>query len=84
MSFDGKTEEKKEKPKALLNPCSPCLCSGAPCEQCQFGYQSAESNDKSMRAILLDTNENAFNKSIAEAYKEYHSDWEEILKGDKK
>ena len=84
MSFDGPVEEKKEKPKTMLNPCNPCLCIGAPCEQCQFGYRTAEENHESMKRILLDTDANSFNKSIAEAYKDYHPDWEERLKGEQK
>ena len=36
----------------MLTPCSPCICTEASCEQCMFGYQSAETKHKLMKQII--------------------------------
>ena len=44
---------RKEKGKGveiiMLTPCNPCICTGASCEQCMFGYQSAQTNEANNR-----------------------------------
>lgn len=81
--------EKKEdvkKPKKtglILTPCSPCICSGAPCEQCMFGYRSAEDNHKSMKRLIeaVERGEKPFGYQLVDSYKIVHSNWREQMEG---
>ena len=68
----------------MLNPCSPCVCKGAPCEQCLFGYQSKENNHKSMKELLLDymAGKKSVGWKCAELYMSYHKNWREELDED--
>ena len=65
----------------MLNPCKPCCCPGAPCEQCGFGYRTLKENHESMKQLLIEFN--AGKKPIgwkaAELYTFYHSDWKSEL-----
>jgi hypothetical protein len=53
----------------LLSPCSPCVCLGAPCEQCMFGYKSAEENHRLLKDVL----ENNRYEGIVRSYNLYHN-----------
>ena len=61
----------------MLTPCNPCVCLGAPCEQCMFGYASNEMNHKRMKRLieLIDKGEKPNGYVIVERYKKYHSNW---------
>lgn len=61
----------------MLNPCSPCVCSGATCEQCMFGYRSKESNHEHMKELFLavEAGEKPAGWKVVETYKSYHPDW---------
>ena len=65
----------------MLNPCKPCCCPGAPCEQCGFGYRTPEENHESMKQLLIEFN--AGKKPIgwkaAELYMFHHNDWQSEL-----
>lgn len=67
----------------MLTPCSPCLCSGAPCEQCMFGYRSDENNHRIMKNMFktVASGENAlpYEFKLVEKYKNYHTNWKEQL-----
>ena len=58
-----------EKIEELFDPCKPCICSGAPCEQCMFGYKREKERIKILKEILK---ENKF-KSIVESYNLLHN-----------
>lgn len=61
----------------MLAPCNPCVCPGAPCEQCAFGYQSAESKHNMMKRLILAyiAGERPNGWRCAETYMRYHPDW---------
>lgn len=61
----------------MLKPCDPCSCPGAPCEQCMFGYQSEESNHKTMKHLIEGTlaGEKPFAYQLAEEYIRKHPNW---------
>lgn len=65
----------------MLNPCRPCCCPGAPCEQCGFGYRTREENHESMKQLLIEFNagEKPIGWKAAELYMFYHSDWKSEL-----
>ena len=67
--------------KAWLDPCNPCVCTGAPCEQCMFGYQSRETNHKLMKNLIIATNngEKPNGWKCAETYMYYHRNWKEEM-----
>ena len=67
--------------KKMLNPCNPCVCPGAPCEQCTYGYRSKEENHESMKKLLLavDAGAKPYGWKSAERYMQFHSDWREII-----
>ena len=67
----------------MLTPCNPCICTGASCEQCMFGYQSAETKHKRMKQIieLVDRGEKPNGYLLAQRYKNYHHNWEEQMEG---
>lgn len=50
------------------NPCSPCLCPGAPCEQCMFGYISDHEKAKLLKEVL----EKEQFTGIVDRYKFFH------------
>ena len=56
--------------KLDTDPCKPCLCPSAPCEQCMFGYKSFEERHR----LLNDVIENNRYSGIVERYKLYHKD----------
>lgn len=65
----------------MLNPCKPCICPGAPCEQCCFGYRPAEENHEKLKGLLLSVNagEKPNGWSHAEFYMRFHPNWREEL-----
>ena len=67
----------------MLTPCKPCICTGASCEQCMFGYQSAETKHKRMKQIieLVDRGEKPNGYLLAQRYKNYHPNWEKQMEG---
>lgn len=54
--------------RKLYNPCRPCLCPGAPCEQCMFGYKSQEEASRLLKHVL----DNNTYPGIVERYNLYH------------
>lgn len=70
----------------MLEPCNPCICSGAQCEQCMFGYQSAEANHKQMKRLieLVDSGEKPNGFLLAQRYKDIHSDWKKQMEDSNK
>ncbi len=70
----------------MLNPCSPCVCTGAPCEQCMFGYRSREENHESMKKLFLavEAGEKPIGWRCVENYKCYHPDWEKEFPSEEK
>ena len=67
----------------MLTPCNPCICTGASCEQCMFGYQSAETNHTQMKQImeLVDRGEKPNGYLLAQRYKNYHNNWKKQMEG---
>ena len=66
----------------LMNPCSPCVCPGAPCEQCTFGYKPAAENHERMKKLLLKymaTDESFPGRGPAELYMRYHPNWRDEI-----
>jgi hypothetical protein len=65
----------------MLNPCKPCICPGAPCEQCSFGYRSEEENHEKLKKLLLAVNagEKTSGWKHAEFYMQFHANWREEL-----
>lgn len=66
----------------MLNPCNPCVYPGAPCEQCQFGYNPAAENHERMKKLLLkymSTDEPFSGRGSAELYIKWHNDWKEEI-----
>ena len=65
----------------LLEPCNPCVSPGAPCEQCMFGYRSAEDNHKHMKELLeaVLNGEKPHGWKCATTYMAYHHDWKERI-----
>lgn len=65
----------------MLNPCNPCVCVGAPCEQCMFGYRSSKENHESMKKLLIavDAGEKPVGWKCAETYRYYHKNWRNEL-----
>ena len=63
----------------MLNPCRPCVCVGAPCEQCMFGYLSAETTHNMMRELIVKVlaGEKPPGWKNAEYYMELHVDWKD-------
>lgn len=61
----------------MLKPCDPCVCSGAPCEQCMFGYKSKETKHKMMKEMLIAYNEGKKPSGwkAAETYMLFHKNW---------
>lgn len=72
------------KPKKLLTPCDPCSVPGAPCEQCMFGYQDAETKHSIMKDLISQTlaGEKVPGYRVAERYMGMHPDYEECMKED--
>lgn len=66
----------------MLNPCKPCVCSVAPCEQCVFGYASDEERHKRILKLLLEfkANKKTIGWKCAETFMRYHPDWEKEIK----
>ena len=69
----------------MLTPCKPCVCNRASCEQCMFGYKSAETNHKRMKQIieLVDRGETPNGYLLALRYKKYHPNWREQIEYEK-
>ena len=67
----------------MLTPCSPCVCIGAPCEQCMFGYKSAETNHKLMKQLIIqvDNGEKPPGYLLPGYYKRYHPNWKKEMEG---
>ena len=67
----------------MLTPCIPCICPTAPCEQCMFGYKSAETNHKQIKQIikLVDAGEKPMGYLLAQRYKDMHPNWKEQMEG---
>ena len=65
----------------MLTPCNPCICPGAPCEQCIFGYKSREEKHRLMKQLIESVNrgEKPNGYLIARRYKIYHNNWEEQM-----
>ena len=65
----------------MLEPCNPCVCSRAPCEQCMFGYNSRKINHELMKKLLLavDAGEKPDGWRCAETYKIFHRNWKAEL-----
>ena len=65
----------------MLNPCFPCVCPKATCEQCMFGYQSEEANHEAMKQLLLAVNagKKPVGYGCAETYMRYHENWKDEL-----
>lgn len=65
----------------MLDPCDPCVCIGAPCEQCMFGYRSSQSNHEHMKELITAVNngEKPVGWRNAETYMMYHRDWEKEM-----
>lgn len=62
----------------MLTPCRPCICPGAPCEHCLFGYNSEEENHELMKEMLsayLAEGEKARDWRTAAAYMVTHPKW---------
>lgn len=65
----------------MLTPCKPCMCTGAPCEQCMFGYRSAEDNHNAMKNLIESTlrGEKPLGYGVAEKYMAVHKNWREQI-----
>lgn len=65
----------------MLKPCNPCVCIGAPCEQCMFGYMPAKDAHELMKKLIIALNqgEKPVGWKNAETYKRYHPDWEKEM-----
>lgn len=67
----------------MLTPCNPCICPGAPCEQCMFGYHTDEQNHRIMKDIFKTVasgeNDLAYEFKLVERYKMFHPNWKEQL-----
>lgn len=65
----------------MLKPCDPCVCPGAPCEQCMFGYQSEKEAHKRMKDLITRVNngEKPVGWRNAETYMMYHRNWEKEM-----
>lgn len=65
----------------MLDPCTPCVCIGAPCEQCSFGYRSPKTNHESMKQLLFEyrAGKRPPGWANAKTYVEFHPDWEKEL-----
>ena len=65
----------------MLTPCQPCVCPGAPCEQCMFGYRSKEENHEHMKTLFyaVERGEKPFGWGVVRAYKTLHPNWEKEL-----
>lgn len=66
----------------MLNPCDPCICPGASCEQCTFGYRPASENHMRMKNLLLTymaTKETFPGRESAERYMQYHPNWRDEI-----
>ena len=62
----------------MINPCNPCVCLGTPCEQCEFGYTSAEYKHNKMVNIIQRVEAgkgSLFEESLVEKYKCRNRDW---------
>ena len=70
----------------MLEPCNPCICTGAQCEQCMFGYRSAEANKKKKKKLieLVNLGEKPNGYLLAQRYKDIHSDWKKQMENLKK
>jgi hypothetical protein len=53
-----------------IDPCNPCLCSSAPCEQCTFGYHDLKQKREDLADIL---NENLY-PGIVNDFMHYHKE----------
>ena len=51
-----------------IDPCKPCLCSGAPCEHCMFGYKQEKERIRLLKEVLK---ENKY-RGIIERYEMSH------------
>lgn len=72
--------------ECTLNPCDPCVCSGARCEQCEFGYRSFERTHEIMKNLLVDyiAGERPMLWKCAERYLSFHPDLQLKLQKDSK
>lgn len=61
----------------MLNPCKPCVCYGAPCEQCSFGYVTDEAIHDRMKKLILEVlaGEKPLGWRGVEDYMRFHPDW---------
>lgn len=68
----------------MLNPCNPCCCPGAPCEQCMFGYNSAETNHRIMKQLLNEyiNGDKPIGWANAKLYMEFHKDWKKEMESE--
>lgn len=67
----------------MLTPCNPCVCRGAPCEQCMFGYLSkVDAHDLMKKLILcMENGGTPVGRTLVETYKSYHPNWKNEMKG---
>lgn len=65
----------------MLNPCKPCICPDASCEQCSFGYRPKEENHEKLKELLLAVNvgEKPLGWGNALIYQRFHPNWREEL-----
>ena len=61
----------------MLDPCEPCVCPSAPCEQCTFGYRSDRENHKQMKELIeaVEKGLKPVGYRLVETYKRYHPKW---------
>ena len=69
----------------MLDPCHPCMCLRACCEQCMFGYHSTKENHEQMKKLITQTinGEKPNGQAIAKHYMDVHPDWAKEMKGEK-
>ena len=65
----------------MLNPCNPCVCPSAPCEQCLFGYTSDVNKHEKMKKLIeaVNNGEKPNGYVCAERYMKLHSDWNDHM-----
>lgn len=61
----------------MLNPCEPCVCYAAHCDQCMFGCVTEEGNHEQMKELILEfiAGEKPVGWRAAEDYMRFHPDW---------
>lgn len=61
----------------MLNPCNPCVCPSASCDQCAFGYKSNVDKHEMMKKLIeaVNNGEKPNGHVCAERYMKLHNDW---------